>query len=1375
MVAGEAPVQPSTLPPEGEDGRVAALRATVDPHVQSFSWAITAGLALLPSEMESVTISNPHTGEALTLRYESLRLARPVAAAASRADSSVPATPAACRRSGGSYRGALTAGLVATSSGGVVQRHTVRLGEIPIMLRSAGCHLQGLSPTELLAAGEEEYELGGYFVVNGLEKVVRMIIVPRRHHTLAVRRAPNANRGVSFTDASVSMRCGRPDTATATTHLHALASGNIMVRVLVRRAEYFVPLALLLRALLPSGTSDADIYGRLVGGDGEPGAGGGGGDPDLCAAALACVKDAADARLEFPAPSAADVAAGHLIPATARSSVLRYLGARFRVVLDLPEAVGDEDAGRIFLRRHVLIHLSPSAGEAVAVGEEAAAAWGGVGGAGAGGRADAEGVPPSTRSADQAKADTLVLMARKLVAVVRGRVETDNLDALSHQEILLPGFLFLIYLKERLGMLLTATRAIVERDLRQERTRDTTNATWLSTPYLTNLFRRGIGNSSLTARMDYWMATGNLQTETGLDLQQVAGYSVMAERINYLRFLAHFRSVHRGQFFTTLKTTAVRKLLPEAWGFLCPVHTPDGSPCGLLNHLAAAAVVTVDPAAAPAAVTALLIDRLGATPPPATHPLHAPPPAGALPVVVDGRVAAYIPRGRARGLERALRAAKVGATAPLALPPHAEVVYVPPASAAAAEASAAAAAAAGEGASGGSAAGFFPGIYVHTSPARLMRPVRWLRGGGEEELIGSLEQVFLRVADAVVGRGDVVTLGAAQRAEGGEGGGVGVSNAGAGGANGGASASTALENGDAGGSEGDDSGSDGSGDEDGSDEDESDEDGDGGDDGADEQDDDSDGDPDDRSQAPTHAELSTMNMLSVVASLTPFSDMNQSPRNMYQCQMGKQAMGTPTHNFASRTDAKVYRLAMPAAPLVRNEEMASRLGADVFPNGFNAVVAVLSYTGYDMEDAMTINRASLDRGLGHGIVYTNHTVDLDAEDPSRSTVFGADPAEGGDDYGRGGSRSYNGVPSAVGDDGLPQVGATVSQGDALYSTISHSGAASLLGGPKVRPHKSAESAAVDEVLLLEPVTGGGGGGGARRGVPSAVAGGVRRARLRLRYGRNPVVGDKFASRAGQKGTLAAVWPAEDMPFSEAGLSPDILFNPNGFPSRMTIGMMVESMAGKAAAAHGVFQDSTPFRFDERRRAVDYFGEQLVAAGFDTHGSETLYSGYTGEPFTVNVFMGVVHYQRLRHMVSDKFQVRSTGPINPLTRQPIKGRKVGGAIRFGEMERDALLGHGASFLLHDRLAAGSDLHVLHVCAGCGSLLSPVAAVVRRGDATERELYCRSCGRRGEGAGGGGGGDVNRVCRVAMPYVAKYLVNELAAMNIQTIFQITSTQG
>lgn len=210
--------------------------------------------------------------------------------------------------------------------------------------------------------------------------------------------------------------------------------------------------------------------------------------------------------------------------------------------------------------------------------------------------------------------------------------------------------------------------------------------------------------------------------------------------------------------------------------------------------------------------------------------------------------------------------------------------------------------------------------------------------------------------------------------------------------------------------------------------------------------------------------------------------------------------------------------------------------------------------------------------------------------------------------------------------------------------------------------------------------------------------------------RNPTVGDKFASRAGQKGILSQKWPSEDLPFTESGLIPDIVFNPHGFPSRMTIAMMIENMAGKSAALHGFVHDATPFRFDEKNTAIDHFGRLLQgihvvnslyitaimnhflsssAGGYNYYGTERVYSGVDGRELSADIFFGVVHYQRLRHMVSDKWQCRSTGAIDNVTHQPVKGRKRGGGVRFGEMERDALIAHGASFLLQDRLLHCSD--------------------------------------------------------------------------------------
>ena len=213
----------------------------------------------------------------------------------------------------------------------------------------------------------------------------------------------------------------------------------------------------------------------------------------------------------------------------------------------------------------------------------------------------------------------------------------------------------------------------------------------------------------------------------------------------------------------------------------------------------------------------------------------------------------------------------------------------------------------------------------------------------------------------------------------------------------------------------------------------------------------------------------------------------------------------------------------------------------------------------------------------------------------------------------------------------------------------------------------------------------------------------------------------------------------------------------------SIGMLVESMAGKAGALHGIFQDSTPFQFHEgqHQRAIDYFGEQLQKAGFNYYGNEPLYSGVSGVEMRANIFIGVVYYQRLRHMVSDKFQVRSTGPMDQVTRQPIKGRKRGGGIRFGEMERDSLLAHGAAFLLQDRLLNCSDKHTAWVCASCGSLLSPTATRHTRytSDIKDSDIKCRNPDCEG-----------SRCLLVQLPYVFRYLANELLAMNMRLFLDV-----
>ena len=369
----------------------------------------------------------------------------------------------------------------------------------------------------------------------------------------------------------------------------------------------------------------------------------------------------------------------------------------------------------------------------------------------------------------------------------------------------------------------------------------------------------------------------------------------------------------------------------------------------------------------------------------------------------------------------------------------------------------------------------------------------------------------------------------------------------------------------------------------------------------------------------------------------------------------------------------------------------------------------------------------MERGLAQGSVLSYKAIDLSSyrqAGESNHHVFGNYLNE---DDRRKGIKCVE----SLDDDGLPHVGTLVHEGDPLYCVIDMH-----LEKAIVVKHKNAEPAYIDLVRMV-----------------GVAPGESPRAGIKLRYRRNPSVGDKHATRQGQKGTMSFLWPDEDMPFSDSGISPDFIINPHALPSRMTIAMLLESIAGKAGALHGHFQDATPFRFTEEERASDFFGRELAKAGFDYYGTEPLYSGISGELLEADVFIGPVYYQRLRHMVSDKFQARAEGAKDALTQQPIGGRKRGGGVRFGEMERDSLLAHGTSFLLNDRLLRSSDFTMATVCSTCGSALSPTVQMGQFKLGGGRQAVCRFCQ------------SPDGIETIAIPFVFLFLMNELAAMNIR----------
>jgi DNA-directed RNA polymerase I subunit RPA2 len=1038
---------------------------------------------------------------------------------------------------------------------GTTQSMMKRFSNLPIMVKSSKCHLNGLGPQELLDRKEEAQELGAYFITNGIERIIRLVIVNRRNHVMAIIRPSFANRGQSYTKLATTIRCVRNDQSSLTMTLHYLTSGSCMLRLTIKKQEFFLPAPLVLMALV--NTTDRQIFESILRGNT--------GDVFAAERCELMIREAKRLGLHT------------------RSEVLAYLGRHFRLVLTPEGNPTDEEAGKFLLDQFLFVHCTDN----------------------------------------RQKFDVLCLMIRKLYALAQGVIQPDNPDALNCQEVLLPGHLYNMIIKEKLQDFLTSIKEQIKRDVRV--TPDKVVLT--SASYVKKCVDSQV---DITKRVENFLLTGNIVSNTGLDLMQVSGYTVVADKLNFYRYISHFRSIHRGQFFTTMKTTTVRKLLPESWGFVCPAHTPDGAPCGLLNHLSHACQVLTHPCRTPAGPLVRLLAELGMTQTSVvvshTH----------LPVVLDGVVVGYIAPLLAADFVRQLRTLKTRrhAAVPLVLEMTATFDYLD---------------------------ACFPGIFMATGPARFLRPVYNLAVAAEPvpagqvgpggktgtlgygvELIGAMEQVFMEIACTA---------------------------------------------------------------------------------------------DDFRAGETTHMEISPVAMLSLLASLTPFCDFNQSPRNMYQCQMGKQTMGTPFHAFPHRIDNKVYRIQNPQTPLVQNQNY-EHFNMNEYPLGCNAVVAVISYTGYDMEDAMIISKGSYERGWGHGSVYKHMKVNL-VDDKARDAPkfrfsnLTTDPKTGEERL----------VAPSLDRDGLPRIGMRLAYGDPVYVVLNET-----TGRSRVVKHKDHEPCIVDSVRVLVDK---------HEKEPQRIG-------ITFLYNRNPVIGDKFSSRHGQKGVLSVLWPQENMPFSETGMVPDVIINPHAFPSRMTIGMLVESLAGKSGSLFGNKNDGTPFRFNEKHRAVEYFGQQLVRAGYNYAGTEPLYSGTSGLELKAEIYIGVVYYQRLRHMVSDKSQVRATGPVNAITRQPIKGRKVHGGIRFGEMERDSLLAHGVTFLLHDRLMNCSDYSTASVCTTCGSLLSPYLqhsqqVTTASADSTSRTM-CRVCNK------------ANTCALVAIPFVFVYLINELAAMNMRLNMKI-----
>jgi DNA-directed RNA polymerase I subunit RPA2 len=566
----------------------------------------------------------------------------------------------------------------------------------------------------------KDTEAGGYFLINGNERCVRLLQVPRRNFAAAIQRGSYKKLGSIYTDLGVAIRCARytGDESSITNTLHYLTTGGVTLKFVVQKQTFLIPVILVVRALSGGspadaaggmGITDEELYRRIVQGDET--------NTFLVARAGLLLQDARARFVNLHSPD----------------ECLAYIGSRFRRLASKPPTTSDVEIGHSMLNQFVMIHLQE-------YGD---------------------------------KLECLLFMIRKLYSFAAGDCGHDDSDSLQNQEVLMPGSLLSTFVKEKFEEGLRSLRMQLSMDMRKDYTRVVAK---INDPvYWGKLADRAFMKSGggIGKKVSHFLSTGNIISSSGLDQMQVSGYTIVAERLNFLRFTSHFRSIHRGQFFMEMKTTTVRKLRPDQWGFLCPVHTPDGGPCGLLSHLALKAQVITSPDGSKAEGMkdlAKLLISLGVV------PCGYGSEAGVgrlgsshlfLPVLVDGRVIGGATSAQCKCIATYLRSLKVG-SAPSILPTT-EIASIAP----------------------GNVGSPYPGLYLFTGAARLSRPVLQL-ATGKTEMIGPFEQAFM----------DIACL-----------------------------------------------------------------------------------DEDVREGITTHQELDPTNMLSLLANLTPFSDQNQSPRNMYQCQV----------------------------------------------------------------------------------------------------------------------------------------------------------------------------------------------------------------------------------------------------------------------------------------------------------------------------------------------------------------------------------------------------------------------------------------------------------------------------------------------------------
>jgi len=480
--------------------------------------------------------------------------------------------------------------------------------------------------------------------------------------------------------------------------------------------------------------------------------------------------------------------------------------------------------------------------------------------------------------------------------------------------------------------------------------------------------------------------------------------------------------------------------------------------------------------------------------------------------------------------------------------------------------------------------------------------------------------------------------------------------------------------------------------------------------------------PEQVSDKNTHLEIDPVAIFGLVTSLVPFANHDQASRLLRGSKTLRQSLGIYAANYLVRMDTNSSVLHYPQNPLVKSFVFDT---LKLYPAGQNIVVAVMPYEGYNLEDATILNRASVERGMGRSTYFKPYeSVEFNYAGGLKDEITIPEK----DVSGYRTEASYRFLE----DDGIVYPEAQLSSSEVIIGKTTPPKFLSEARNLSIQSKKEGsvaikqgESGIVDSVFI------------------TTDSEGNKIARVRIRDHRLPEPGDKFSTPHGQKGVVGLLADPKDIPFTNKGVKPDLIFNPHGIPSRMTVGYMIEVLAGKVGAITGRFIDGTPFTGAK----VEDLEKQLTHMGFSFDGKEEMYDGVTGRKMDARIYVGNMYYLKLVHMVKNKLQARASGKVTLLTRQPVEGRARGGALRLGEMEQQALVAHGASLLLKERY--DSDKTVIHICSSCGNIGIK--------DGIRNKIYCPICG----------GNDIEPI---EVAYAFKLLVEELLGLHILTSFEL-----